>query len=143
MNKGDLLFVGKLSFAEGAEVNLESAINITSQLDVSKCSKVNLCGGDLIRVKKELKFREGAEVDLRCTSIRSEVLDVSMCSKVDLRECDLSNVRELKFKNKQQKNMALDSLDGFKGKISYKGDDAKKNNVWYSKLQDFFGKRRM
>ena len=141
--KGDLLFVGKLSFAEGAEVNLESAINITSQLDVSKCSKVNLYRGDLIRVKKELKFREGAEVDLRCTSIRSEVLDVSMCSKVDLRECDLSNVRELKFKDKRQKNMASKSLKGFNGKISYEGDDAKKNNVWYSKLQDFLGKRRM
>ena len=91
----DLIRVEKITFREGARVDLGYAKNLPKELDFSMCSKVDLRGGDLEEL--DLKFREGAEVKLERLYSLPKELDVSMCSKVNLVGCNLEGLK-LKFR---------------------------------------------
>ena len=106
-----------LKFREGAEVYLYEAYNLPKDLDVSLCSLVSLSNCNVEGLN--LKFREGAEVNLYEAENLPKDLDVSMCSKVDLFWCDLTGVKEIKFKDKKQKNKFMKGAENFSGEVVY------------------------
>ena len=118
----DLEGVEKITFREGAEVDLSFAENLPKELDLSMCSKVDLSGCILEGVEK-ITFREGAVVDLYVATELPKELDLSICSKVDMTDCDLEGVEKIKFKDKAQEKEFMDGAMGFNGKVEYVGDE--------------------
>ena len=90
-----LIRAEKITFREGARVDLRYAKNLPKELDFSMCSVVDLQGCNIEGLN--LKFRDGAEVNLWRVENLPKHLDVSMCSCVDLSDCDLEGLK-LKFR---------------------------------------------
>ena len=130
----DLSKVTKIIFEEGASVSLSEAKNLPKDLDVSMCdeAKLGYCNMEGI----SLKFKERARANLAYANNLPSNLDVSMCDWVNLHGCDLSNVKKIKFKNKEQmKESQVKIPEGWGGKFIY--EDAV--STW-NKIKNVFGK---
>ena len=140
-----------LKFKEGSRVVLSDAKNLPSNLDLSMCGVVYLNDCYLSRIN--LKFKEGSKVVLRNVKEFPEKLDVSMCDEVSMDDANIFNVKELRFKNKEQlrrSGIALENPNDWEGKIIYTDDEKKKDvvvkqeenvSVW-NKFKNMFGKDR-
>ena len=135
LSECDLSKVKVFNFREVAVVNLVGAKNLPKDLDFSMCSKVNLRYCDLEGLN--LKFREGAEVVLRCAQNLPKNLDFSMCSEVDLSACDLRGVKEIKFKDKEQKKKFMEYSKNFRGWVVY--EEKKETTSILSRMKKRFG----
>ena len=110
-----------LKLKEGSKIRLCRVKNLPKDLNVSMYNLVNLNGNDLSEIN--LRFREGAKVYLEGAKKLPTNLDVSMCREIKMMGANISNVKELKFKNKEQMNESLvDIPKGWKGKIIYTDD---------------------
>ena len=113
-----------LKFKEGSKVVLRDAKNLPSNLDLSMCGVVYLNDCYLSRIN--LKFKEGSKVVLRNVKEFPEKLDVSMCDEVSMDDANIFNVKELRFKNKEQlrrSGIALENPNDWKGKVVYTDDE--------------------
>ena len=82
--------VQSMLFKDGAKVDLSGGAFLPENLDLSRCSNVNLSGCDLCK-QSNLRFKDGAIVNLSRVQNLPTNLDLSHCSEVNLSDCDLSN----------------------------------------------------
>ncbi len=89
-------YIKKITFKEGAKVNLFGARSLPKDIDVSMCAEVDLYGCDLCEMEN-LKFREDAAVCLSGAKLKGDI-DLTSCSRVSAANNDFINVKTLKFK---------------------------------------------
>ena len=129
----------KLKFRDNSRIYLNSVISLPTDLDVSMCKEIGLCGLNLKYCN--LKFKKGAIVSMISAKSLPEKLDVSMCGGVKMTGANVSNVKELKFKNKRQmEDSEIKIPEGWTGKIIYEEED-KKVSTW-NRIKGIFSKGR-